>query len=95
MVLHLFSKNQILINIYLVPDLNQNGAIWSQNKQFVRNGFRLIFTYVTYDPFTSILPEAADGIAFVIQDFSNSAVGDAGKLFLVFSNHTYKNKKID
>ena len=66
------------------------GAIWTQNKQFVRNGFRFVFTYVTYQIDTSIFGEAADGLAFVIQNLGNDVLGDAGETFIVlYPNFRY------
>ena len=65
----------------VAPGFNIRGAFWTQNKQFVGNGFRLRFTYVTYSPFTDeFSPEPADGIVFVIQNNSNDMIGERSSM---------------
>ena len=46
---------------------NTKGSIFSIEKQFVRNGFYVDFTYRTSN-LNTIGKEPADGITFVIQD---------------------------
>ena len=83
-LINLFGDANIVENkIRLTPaDTFKVGTIWFKEKQFVNNGFTILFNFqitdlglYCYSPKDSILEWGADGFAFVIQNFEEKAIG--------------------